>query len=159
MIFESDKMTKAETGEGSSTKARTSTDARMCSTLNKGKKNKSSSKGTKVLNRISTEVATRREEDSMAEEAEGVVEEDFSRDLAFSVCFVERIRATPPSTVRSPFRRRENLKAKKTRIQTSIQEPSNTVQSTTTSQTSMLSPSDIDLRMQQIGRASCRERV
>ena len=81
-------------------------------------------------------------------EAEGVVEEGFSRGPTFSVYFVEKTRVIPPSTVRSPFRRRKSSKPKRTKTQTSIQGQNNTAQSTIRSLTSIRLPSDIELRMQ-----------
>ena len=116
MIFVLDRMIKAETGEGSSSKALISTDVRMCSTLNKGKTTRNNSRRTKVVSKISTEEAIHREEDFMAEEAEEAEEEDFSREPTFSVCFVEKTRATLPNTVRSPSRRRKSLRTRRTRM-------------------------------------------
>ena len=82
----------------------------------------------------------------MAEKAEGAEEEGFSKGVAYSVIFVERTNDTLPSIVRSPFRRRRSLKTRKIRAPTKIQGLSSIVQSTTKSQTSTPSPSDIMLR-------------
>ena len=86
MIFVFGRMIRAETvGGDNSSKVPTNTDGRMFSTLSKDRMSRSSNKRTKVLNKTFTEEVTHIEEVFMAEEAEGAKEEDFSREVAYSV--------------------------------------------------------------------------
>ena len=125
MIFVFGRMIKAETEGGDNhLKVPISIELRVFSTLSRVRMSKSSSEETKVLSKAFTEEATHKEVVFMAEEAEGAEEEDFSREVAYSVFFVEKTRGTLPSIVRSPSRRRRSSKTRKIRVPTKIQGPS-----------------------------------